>query len=626
LTKKIFISFVLLLFIVSGVFADLKIANDPSTVGTGARSLGMGGIMLNFTDVSSIFGNPASLNDIKDNQYTMMAGRFINEVDYLSIGSAISTQWGTIGVAFLNSQLSYTGPAITTEVVDGIRVLPSTTEVATDIYRNSAFYLSYAKPAKELLNFSYLENVVLGGTFKIFSQELNAANLNGTAQGYEMDLGAQYLINPWAKFSILGKNVLPAAMGGKLVWQPTGREESYPYYVKSGFKVDLGGEETPLYLGDNSVALAIEYDFHPRENAPNLMHYGIEWGLGEILDVRIGQDQGYLGSGGTSVFDVANNLTYGVGVTFKGWRFDYAFHEYYDDSSNNTSYFSLTYGLPYLAEKPEVKRISLNPKDKSVVDKAVVEITGEIIDPKIANIFIRDRFLEVEDGKIVGKVDLKLGKNSLLISGTGFNREEIFAKKWRILRLVGFKDVPENYWAKNAIEELATLGLIKGYPNDIFKPEKGITRAEFATLLARIAGQDKYQGVQALTFKDLPKKHWSYPSVDYAVAAGLMKGYPNGTFEPNKKISRAEGVVVIARFAGLNLSSQVNEVPYKDVPGRHWAIYGVNAAKEAGLLKHLGDKFEPKKDMSRAETAEILSNVVFIKKRVSELLDFNRGY
>ena len=404
---------VLLILISMGSVAlgDLKIANDPATVGIGARALGMGGVMLNFSDISSLMGNPAALSKIDTNQYTMMAGRFINDVEYLSVGGIIPTDWGVVGVTYLNSQLTYTGPSVTTEVVDGIRILPSTTEVSTDTYRNSGIYLSFSKSAKELTDIDWLKKVSLGGTLKLFSQQIVATGAEGSAGGFEMDLGMQYEVNNWMKYSLVGKNLVPAAMGGKLTWS-TGREETYPYYIRTGFEMDFGQDIKIANVESNSLALGVEYDYRPQGNAPNLLHYGVEWGIGEILDLRFGQDQGYIGQGGTSVFDVANNLTYGVGVTYKGWRFDYAFHEYYDDSENNTHYFSVTSGLPYLAVVAPSERIKFTPGDRSVVDKAKVELIGVIIDKDIKYVFIKDDYLEIVEGAAAGKLDLELGRNS----------------------------------------------------------------------------------------------------------------------------------------------------------------------------------------------------------------------
>jgi hypothetical protein len=620
---KLLLAFIICLLLVPGVGADLKIANDPAQVGVGARSLGMGGVILNFSDVSSLLGNPAALSVIDDPQYTFMHGKFINEVDYISIGGAIPIPWGVLGVAYLNSQLSYTGPLSTIEVVDGIRILPSTTEVGTDLYRNSAIYFTFGKKASELIDVEYLEKLHVGATFKIFSQELKGAGIAGSGSGYEMDMGLQYEIFPWMNFSLLGKNVLPASMGGKLVWQPGGREESYPFFIKTGLLAEFAGEVPFLDFEDQSLAVAIEYDMHPRKNAPDLLHYGLEWGLGEILAIRLGRDQGYIGRGGTSTFDTADNLTYGVGVTYQGWRFDYAFHEYYDDSDLNTSYFSITYGVPFKKVKVVKEKGRFSPPDKYITSEPSIMISGKNLPADILYVVIKKgQYLEVINRAFSAKYNLGLGRNKIEIMGIDIHRQEKIIGRRHILRLVGFKDVGPDYWAKRPIEALATLGMIKGYPGDLFKPDKKITRAEFATLLARLSGREKYEAKEKLAFTDLPGNHWAYSAVAYAVANNLMKGYPDDTFKPNKEISRAEGVVVVARFAGLNLDSPVYEIPFEDVPGRHWATKGIYAAKNAGLLEYLEEKFQPNTALTRAEVAEILSRVSFIKKEVNKLLKF----
>jgi len=419
-----FLIFFSLSLLITCAGADLKIANDPAQVGVGARSLGMGGVILNFSDVSSLLGNPAALSVIDDPQYTFMHGRFINEVDYISIGGAMPVPWGVFGVAFLNSQLSYTGPLSTIEVVDGIRILPSTTEVGTDLYRNSALYLTFGKKASELIDMEALEKLHVGATFKIFSQELKGAGIAGSGSGYEMDVGMQYKAFPWMNFSLLGKNVLPASMGGKLVWQPGDREESYPFFIKTGLMADFAGDWRFLDFEDQSLSVAIEYDIHPRKNAPDLLHYGLEWGLGENLAIRLGRDQGYIGIGGTSTFDTADNLTYGVGVTYQGWRFDYAFHEYYDDADLNTSYFSITYGLPHEREKVVKEKGEFFPEDNYITSDSSIMISGKKLPSDILYVVIKKgQYLEVINRSFSAKYNLELGRNKIDIVGIDIHRQ-----------------------------------------------------------------------------------------------------------------------------------------------------------------------------------------------------------
>jgi S-layer homology domain len=622
--RKIFLLILISVSVLSFSHADLKIASDPATLGIGARTLGMGGLILNFQDISSLYGNPATLSRIENRQYMVMTGRFVNEVDYLCGGMAIPTNIGVLGFGYISSQITYTGSVATTEVVDGVIIIPATTEVSTSAYRNSGLYFSFAKLASEITGNDRFDNLRLGGTLKIFSQDLSVPSQHGSATGYEVDLGFQYSLAPWFNLSAVGKNVLPASMGGRLVWSPTDRVETYPYYIRTGFQADL---HKRFKMEGQKITFGIEFDYHPHRNAPDLLHYGIEWGIGDILDLRVGLDQSYLGQGGVSVFQVGNNMTYGVGITHMGWRFDYARHEYYGLTANSTNYFSLTYGLPYeKEEKKPMVRIKLDPKDKSVVYAATVPVSGMLLDKRIEFIDVNDKQMNIIGREVSGSLDLALGKNKLMISGLDKNQAEIFSEKRRILRLIDFNDVPLNYWAKKAISSLATLGIIKGFPENIFKPESGISRAEFATLLARTAGYDGSKINSNSLFIDLPEEHWAAGAVAYAVEKGLVKGYPDDTFKPNKKISRAEGVAVVARFAGLDLDTPVDEIPYIDVPGRYWAVKEISAAKTAGLLAHISGNFEPNEDMSRAETAQILSRVSLLKKKIDDLFDFEVGY
>jgi hypothetical protein len=189
-------------------------------------------------------------------------------------------------------------------------------------------------------------------------------------------------------------------------------------------------------------------------------------------------------------------------------------------------------------------------------------------------------------------------------------------KRWKAIRLVSFTDVTGDYWAKRPIEALATLNIITGYPGGIFKPEGDITRAEICALLMKSRVASLGSPVAAASFKDVPKKHWAAKLIAQAVAAGLAKGYPGKLFKPNGKISRAEGVTIIARFADLTIAGgKLVETPYPDLPGRHWSALDVTAAKEGGILNYLaGKRFEPNKNLTRAEVAEMLYRTKPIKQ------------
>ena len=144
-----------------------------------------------------------------------------------------------------------------------------------------------------------------------------------------------------------------------------------------------------------------------------------------------------------------------------------------------------------------------------------------------------------------------------------------------VIKRKHFSDVPEGYWARDPIEILASIGIISGYPDGTFRPEKTITKAELSKLLGMGASE-------------------------------------------NKAVSRVEGVIMIARFAGLSPEA-VSEAPYSDLPGRSWAAPLILAAKREGLLKFIGYKFEPQKNLTRAEVAEILFQTKFINERLKDI-------
>jgi hypothetical protein len=181
------------------------------------------------------------------------------------------------------------------------------------------------------------------------------------------------------------------------------------------------------------------------------------------------------------------------------------------------------------------------------------------------------------------------------------------------IELKHFSDVPDSHWAKDAIEQLASLKVIAGYPDQTFRPDKTITRAEMCTLIFNVPSTLEAQPLNLPAFfKDVPKKHWAAKYIYSAAVRGIVTGNPDGSFKPNQKINRLEAIALIARFAGLK-AGRVSESPYSDLPGRHWATPIVAAAKREGLISFIGEKLEPKKALTRAEAAVMLSQTATLQ-------------
>ena len=106
-----------------------------------------------------------------------------------------------------------------------------------------------------------------------------------------------------------------------------------------------------------------------------------------------------------------------------------------------------------------------------------------------------------------------------------------------------FTDVAAGAWYNNAISTMANAGILDGYEDGSFHPNGYITRAEFATIAVRFFDLS-YQGEDL--FPDIGD-HWAQDYINQAADAGIIEGYPDGTFGPQKQITRAEAVTMVNR-------------------------------------------------------------------------------
>jgi len=193
--------------------------------------------------------------------------------------------------------------------------------------------------------------------------------------------------------------------------------------------------------------------------------------------------------------------------------------------------------------------------------------------------------------------------------------------------LITYPDVAKDYWASEQISYIGTLGIINGYPDGRFKPNGSITRAELAALLIRtkMGGDKKVPAATSQVFADVPLSHWAAKYVNLAAKLGIVKGYPDGTFKPSSKVTRAEGLAMIARFGG------VKQILYTDifidVKRTHWASPIIAGAYQEGMLIYFKDKpFAPSQKLTRAESVEMLYRSKPVTILITDLLDFEKGY
>ncbi len=105
-----------------------------------------------------------------------------------------------------------------------------------------------------------------------------------------------------------------------------------------------------------------------------------------------------------------------------------------------------------------------------------------------------------------------------------------------------YSDIKSGDWYNNAISTLSNAGIVSGYPDGTFRPNAPITRAEMSKIIALFAKLDKTTD----RFSDIAG-HWAEAYIKLAAGNGWIEGYPDGSFRPNQSITRAETVTMINR-------------------------------------------------------------------------------
>ena len=141
-----------------------------------------------------------------------------------------------------------------------------------------------------------------------------------------------------------------------------------------------------------------------------------------------------------------------------------------------------------------------------------------------------------------------------------------------------FTDVPADAWYAKAVNSLASLGILEGVGNNLFAPDRPITRAEFTVITMRFSEGD-VTGTNI--FSDVHTSDWFYDQVVGSIQYGWITGYADGTFQPNKTISRADVTTIVNRMLGRSADQHFVDQnsdklrAFPDVPLSHWAYYQI---------------------------------------------------
>ncbi len=174
-----------------------------------------------------------------------------------------------------------------------------------------------------------------------------------------------------------------------------------------------------------------------------------------------------------------------------------------------------------------------------------------------------------------------------------------------------FSDIRSPLLAE-AVEFLVEKGIISGYPDGSFQPDRVINRAETLKILLEAKQIAVDQDSSSKAFPDVDPKLWFAKYVNTAKKLGLIKGYPDGTYQPTQEVNRAEFIKIAmtlqedyqpnSDYAGL-------ESQYSDLDNQQWYMPFLNFAYNQGFLER-SDRFKPTNGMTRGDAAMIIYRVL----------------
>jgi hypothetical protein len=170
----------------------------------------------------------------------------------------------------------------------------------------------------------------------------------------------------------------------------------------------------------------------------------------------------------------------------------------------------------------------------------------------------------------------------------------------------GYIDIT-GHWASDSISDLTRKELIGGYGNYRFAPDRPITRAEAAAMLVNAFQLTKQRDIR---YTDLDLDHWAYSYIAKAEQAGLLEGYPDQSFQPDRFLTRMEMVHILAKRLNIAGKRRGNS-PFTDVSNEYWGVGILKQMWADGWISGYPDvTFRPDEQATRAEFALLLDKVL----------------
>ncbi|MFA5929186.1 MAG: S-layer homology domain-containing protein, partial [Candidatus Margulisiibacteriota bacterium] len=601
--KTVWISMLILLALAGVQFWTAVAANyvDPMRLGIGARTIGMGRAFTGLADdVNAIFYNPAALVKLRGLQVMSMSTTLLGEVNYLTTGAAMPTKWGLYGISIISRGV--TG-IIVQDYAPGRVDFSSGSSAA---WNDNVIGLS---GAWELGKFSGLGLVAAGATLKLFSAGVTGvsnADL-GSTNGSGMDLDLGLLADPSDTLS-LGlqfRNILPVAQGGKVSYG--GTVEGVPAYIIAG----AGYQVTDKLLTD----LDIEYSYSL--SRPLLYRAGLEYQLMPYLWLRAGYDQTAKSGAAGSVGSAEGNLSLGLGLNWKEFNFDYAYHAYGNMPENVVHFFSLNWNGE--KEKPKI-RLALNTRQ---VHAGQVVIIDAEVDNRLpissVKVLLPDETVKectlkkknIWEYAWTVPADVPVGRYEIPVIVKDV-RKQTEKKIYKYLNIIGIPQAPvaeirvvspdsriiteaDTVTIKGMVKNVTALffGLNKLTVdnNGGFEITVPLKIGKNALLLTAFNEEGKpverlLKALRISSFTDLREMTPTANNIKFLATLGVIEGFPEGDFKIQDRLTRASFAAVLTRLEGVRFTNDQTIVQtFSDVPTGHWAAKFIDYASKAGYVK-----------------------------------------
>lgn len=176
----------------------------------------------------------------------------------------------------------------------------------------------------------------------------------------------------------------------------------------------------------------------------------------------------------------------------------------------------------------------------------------------------------------------------------------------------GYTDVPDDFWGKGVIEDASGKLFVLGKGEGRFDPAAQVTRAEYPTILLRVAGLMNKTAEAAFT--DVGPDNWFHRSVAIAAGQGIVNGFGDGSFGPYATLSRVEGMVMAGRLLGkLGADEEMTEEEVSGILSGFqdgasipdWARKPAALAIKKGIIEGEDNRINPEDTLTRAQAAAI---------------------